>query len=236
MNSAAGGGVGAQVPAQRRGRRGRTVRPGAAQGHAGVLRLDHHADPARIQPVLEPGRDLGGQPFLGLRSPGVVVDDPGELRQADDPLTGQVGQVGRAEEREQVVLAHRLDRDVADQHQLVVLLHVRERREVELRRAEELGVRLGQAPRASGRGPAGPGRRGRRPSDLMKARRCRSAASRSRTPPACRTADRWESEATAAAPPITGPGRRRAGRGPARRPSARSHAGRRRSSRRGSPG
>ena len=68
------------------------------------------------------------------------------LDRPDDQLARQVGNVGAAQEGEQVVLAHRLHGDVAHQHELVVPLRVGERREVELRRAEQLGVRLGQPP------------------------------------------------------------------------------------------
>ena len=51
--------------------------------------------------------DLDGEPLLHLRAPGVAVDEPGDLRQAGDAavLARDVGDVGLADERDQVVLA-----------------------------------------------------------------------------------------------------------------------------------
>ena len=53
--------------------------------------------------------------------------------------------MGDAGEGQQVVLAQRVDRDVGDQDQLVVPGGVVERRGVELRRREHLGVGMDQA-------------------------------------------------------------------------------------------
>ena len=89
---------------------------------------------------LEPVGDLLGQPLLDLRAAGEQLDHPGELGQAEDPLARQVADVRDAEEREHVVLADRVHRDAARQHQLVVALVVGERGEVEGARAEHLGV------------------------------------------------------------------------------------------------
>ena len=100
-----------------------------------VLGLDDHADTARREVGLQPVGDLLGQPLLDLRAAGEQLDDPGELRQPEDPLAGQVADVRDADERQQVVLADRLHRDVAGEHQLVVPLVVGERGEVERRAA-----------------------------------------------------------------------------------------------------
>ena len=83
----------------------------AAQRHAHVLGLDHDADALRLELALEPARDLRGQPLLDLQRAGEELDHAGELRQADDPLAGQVADVRDADERQQVVLAERVERD-----------------------------------------------------------------------------------------------------------------------------
>ena len=78
--------------------------------------------------------DLRGQPLLDLGAAGVDVDQPGQLGQAGD-LAGvgrDVADVRDAAERDQVVLAGRVDLDVLDQHHLVVA-------EVEGRRQDVLG-------------------------------------------------------------------------------------------------
>jgi hypothetical protein len=53
-------------------------------------------------------------------------------------------------ERQHVVLAQRLHRDVPGQHQFVVPLVVGERRQLELPGREHLGVRVGHSPRGLG--------------------------------------------------------------------------------------
>src|SRR3954447_10811065 len=97
-------GVVADAPQQRRGDGARARLLDAAQGHAQVLGLEDDADALAAQLVVEPVRDLGGQALLHLQGAGEVLDDAGELGQPDDPLTGQVADVGDAHERQQVVL------------------------------------------------------------------------------------------------------------------------------------
>ena len=93
--------------------------------------------------VLQPVGDLPGQPLLYLRPAGEQLDHPGQLGQAQDPLARQVADVCDADERQHVVLADRVHRDVSGEHQLVVALVVGERREVERARAEHLRRRRG---------------------------------------------------------------------------------------------
>ena len=73
----------------------------AAHGHAEVLALDHHDHAARLEDARPGLGDLGGQPFLDLRSFGVQVDQPGELLQPGDPAVpaGDVADVGDPGER-----------------------------------------------------------------------------------------------------------------------------------------
>jgi hypothetical protein len=59
---------------------------------------------------LEAVGDLHRQPLLQLQLAYEQLDDPGELREADDPLSRQVGDVGDAVEREQVVHAQQVKR------------------------------------------------------------------------------------------------------------------------------
>ena len=108
------------------------VGPRAAQAHAAVLGLDHDADAARVEALVEVVGDLAGEPLLGLDAAGEELHGARELGEPEDPVGGQVADVGDARERQQVVLAQRADRDVADQHQLVVPGSVVERRQVEV--------------------------------------------------------------------------------------------------------
>ena len=63
-----------------------------------------------------------GHPLLHLRPVRDDFDDAGQLAQADDLAVRDVADVGHADERQQVVLAHAVEADVADEHHLVVLL------------------------------------------------------------------------------------------------------------------
>jgi hypothetical protein len=76
-----------------------------------VLGLEHDADPLGRELPVEPVRDLLRQALLHLEGASTVVDDAGELRQPDDPLGGQVADVGDADEGQQMVLAQRVERD-----------------------------------------------------------------------------------------------------------------------------
>ena len=64
--------------------------------------------PAGLERALDRVGDLRGEPLLHLRPPGVAVDQPGDLRQPGDAavLARDVGDVGLADERDEVVLAH----------------------------------------------------------------------------------------------------------------------------------
>ena len=66
-------------------------------------------------------RDLLGEALLDLEAAGVHVDDARHLREPDDAPVGDVGDRRRAEERQQVVLAERVERDVLDDDHLAVV-------------------------------------------------------------------------------------------------------------------
>src|SRR5947209_10448009 len=110
-----------QAP-HRRGDRERSRLPHPSHRHAQVLGLDDDKDAPRFQRVVDLVGDLGGEPLLYLRASCVGLDEPDQLRQARDApvLVGDVGDMCLAEERREVVLAGRRDRDVLDHDHLVV--------------------------------------------------------------------------------------------------------------------
>ena len=77
---------------------------------------------AGVENLLDVVRDLAGKPLLNLGAVGKEVDQPGELAQSNHPVTGDVGDIGPADERHEVVLAHRLEGNVADDDHFVVRL------------------------------------------------------------------------------------------------------------------
>ena len=82
--------------------------------------LDDHADAARMQVVVEPVGDLLGEAFLHLGAVGEEFHHAGEFGQSENAVAGQVSDVRDADERQQVMLADRPDRDGARQDELVV--------------------------------------------------------------------------------------------------------------------
>ena len=115
-----GTGVLAQGAQQGRGDGGRTGGLDAAQGHAGVFGFDDHTDALGLQVFGEPIGDLFGEPFLDLGATGEMLDDTGEFGQSEDAVTGQVSDVGDADERQQVVFAYRPQRDTAGEDEVVI--------------------------------------------------------------------------------------------------------------------
>src|SRR5215212_2268960 len=132
----AGAGVVAHEAAERRRDRGGPQLLDAAQGHAHVLRLEHHAHALGLELPVKPIRHLDGQPLLDLEIAAEVLDHAAELAEPDDPLIRQVAHVRNAVERQQVVHAERMERDRASDDQLVVALVVRERGRPERLRGE----------------------------------------------------------------------------------------------------
>src|SRR6478752_3458567 len=94
----------------------------AAHRHAEVLALQEDEHALRSQHLDHRVGDLGREPLLHLRPAGVALDEPGELRQTRDPpvVTRDVRHVRHAVEGHQVVLARRVERDVAHHDHLVV--------------------------------------------------------------------------------------------------------------------
>jgi hypothetical protein len=92
-----------------------------AHHHAHVRGLDHDAHAARAQHVVERPGDLLGEPLLHLQAAREHVDHAGELREADDAPVRDVGDVRLPEERQQVVLAERVQLDLAHHHHLLAV-------------------------------------------------------------------------------------------------------------------
>ena len=79
------------------------------------------ADPKGLQPLHQQVGDLLGEALLDLEAAGVHVDDARDLREPDDAPVRDVGHRRRPEERQQVVLAERVERDVLDDDHLAVV-------------------------------------------------------------------------------------------------------------------
>ena len=77
--------------------------------------------PLRLQALHQEVGDLLGHPLLYLQASRVHLDDARDLGQADDPTFGDVRDRRLAEERQQVVLAQAVERDVLDDHHLAVV-------------------------------------------------------------------------------------------------------------------
>ena len=85
-----------------------------------MLGLDHHRDAARLQDLLDRGRDLRSHVLLRLQPPRIDIDQPRQLGKADHPVDRLVGDVRLASEGHHVVLAMRVEGDVAHKHEVVV--------------------------------------------------------------------------------------------------------------------
>ena len=71
-------------------------------------------------------RHLRRQPFLHLKAASKAVEHARELADADHLIARQIGDRRLADDRRQVVLAMRLERDVLEQHDLVIAAHLLE--------------------------------------------------------------------------------------------------------------
>ena len=96
----------------------------AAHAHAHVLGLKHHHDALRIQLLDQGVGNLRSQTLLHLRTLRIHFDQTRQLRQAAHTAVGRrdVGDVGLAEERHQVMLAHGVEIDVAHKHHFAAVL------------------------------------------------------------------------------------------------------------------
>src|SRR5262245_11449280 len=116
--------------------------------------FDDDAHAPRFQHALNAIRDLRRQRFLHLQPPRERLDDARELADADDGAIGEVADVHLAYDRRHVMLAVRLEADVAQHDHLVVALDLAERAPQELERivvvaAEPVFVRADDAARGT---------------------------------------------------------------------------------------
>src|SRR5262245_53722541 len=94
--------------------------------------FDDDAHAPRFQHALNAIRDLRRQRFLHLQPPRERLDDARELADADHRAIGEVPDVHFADDRRHVMLAVRLEADVAQHDHLVVALDLAERAPQEL--------------------------------------------------------------------------------------------------------
>ena len=89
-----------------------------------MLRLQHHDNPLRMQLLYEGVGNLRGQAFLHLRALRVHVHQTRQLRKSADTPVGSrdVRNMGHAEKRHQVMLAYRIERDIAHEHHFLMVL------------------------------------------------------------------------------------------------------------------
>src|SRR6185437_8899637 len=73
-----------------------------AKRHAYVLGLQHHTDPVRLQLRVKAGCDLGRKALLQLEIACEQLDDTGQLGEAEDTLSREVGDVSDAIKRQHV--------------------------------------------------------------------------------------------------------------------------------------
>ena len=92
----------------------------APGGHALVRGFDHDAHALRQQHVVDAASNLGGHFFLHLEAAREHVHHPGELADADHLARGQVAHVRAPDDGRHVMLAVRLELDVAQHDHLVV--------------------------------------------------------------------------------------------------------------------
>lgn len=87
-----------------------------------MLGLHHHQYSEGIEPIVEAIGDLCGETLLHLGPTRESLYESGQLRQTGDPPLGHVRHVCLAVEGDEVVLAHRVERDLAHHHDLLVVL------------------------------------------------------------------------------------------------------------------
>ena len=80
--------------------------------------LDDDTDIVDFRRSLHCPGDVHGEVFLVLQPARKHIDDAGDLGQADDEIVRDIGHVAFADERQQVVLAQRVEFDILDHDHL----------------------------------------------------------------------------------------------------------------------
>ena len=100
----------------------RTLLFDAAHLDAHVLCFDHHDGTEWAEGLLKAVTNLLGQVFLHLQTMREDVHHAWYLAETHNVAIGNIGHVNLAEERQDVVLAERVELDVLDHNHLVVVL------------------------------------------------------------------------------------------------------------------
>ena len=116
-----------------------------------MTRFDHHANPGRVQDLLDRQRDLARHALLDLEAVRVHVDEARHFAQADHPTGRQIGDVHASKKRQQMVLAEAEEVDVLDHDEVVVLLFEKgvpdDFRRIDVVALGQIAVGLGHAQR-----------------------------------------------------------------------------------------
>src|SRR5690554_1122902 len=140
-----------ELPPARERHGGAADLPRAPRRDTVLARIEHDQHPPSVKGVGKGIRNLVGQSLLQLRTRSEGVDHPRQRAEPDDAATWQVRDVGEAHEGQQVVLAHRAERDVAHDHEfaLAAVVEIDQVAEVhggvDPHAGEELRVGLGDA-------------------------------------------------------------------------------------------
>src|SRR5260370_19668952 len=81
-----------------------------------MRRLEVDGDSVRIEAALEASNHLATEALLDGKAAGIKPDDPGQLRDADDAVMGDVADPGLAEERQGMGLTGRKESNPAPDH------------------------------------------------------------------------------------------------------------------------
>src|SRR5262245_23866847 len=113
-----------------------------------MARLDRHRDAAWLHQTFEVVGDLGSHPLLELRTPGIVVDEPGGSADPDQLPARKVGDMRVAEERDEMMHAQRVEFDVPNHDEVAEPTNVREHDQIglvpEIESREDFPVELSQ--------------------------------------------------------------------------------------------
>src|ERR1700730_1456768 len=125
----------------------------SAHLHAEMPSLNDYTDTPGRESVVQRLRDLCGHALLKLQPVCESPDEARDLAQPDHLSLGQIPDMAAAEERQHVVLAQAVERNVLDEHHLVVVL-VEHRARDDVSRGDVVAVReLSKRPRDSAGGP-----------------------------------------------------------------------------------
>src|SRR5688572_7344893 len=91
--------------------------------HALMDSIYDHTHAARLQHLVDTGRDLRRELLLHLEPPRVTVDHARELADSDYLVGRQIPNVHSPDDRRHVVLAMRLEGDVPEHDHLVIAAH-----------------------------------------------------------------------------------------------------------------